>query len=214
MRSNTAQPRERQRDSEKLRATQILNAASALLAEAGSDGFTAAAVARRAGVNKALIFYYWGSVADLFERVLQGYYDSHRAALETALSTPGTKRERVHRLVDTYFDFMQDNRAYVRIVQHQIAGGGPYAAVVQRHYAEITQWALSQLEPLVPSSGATSPRHLHLSISAVVVNYFTYAPGLAEAWGHDPLSADALGERRAHVQWLVDACLDSLERGG
>ncbi len=210
MRSNTARRGDKRRDSEKLRATQILDAASALLAEAGSDAFTAAAVAKRAGVNKALIFYYWGSVADLFERVLEGYYESHRSALEAALAKAGTARKRVHRLVDAYLDFMQDNRAYARIVQHQIAGAGPYAEVVQRHYAEITRWALAQLADLVPSSGQTAPRHLHLSISAVVVNYFTYAPGLAEAWDVDPLARGALAERRAHVHWLVDACLDAL----
>lgn len=210
MRSASARSGDKPRDSEKLRATQILEAASALLAEAGSDAFTAAAVARRAGVNKALIFYYWGSVADLFERVLEGYYERHRDALERSLADAGTTRERVHRLVDAYLDFMQDNRAYARIVQHQIAGAGPYAEVVQRHYAEITRWALGQLGELLPSEGATAPRHLHLSISAVVVNYFTYAPGLQGAWDIDPLTRNALAERRAHVHWLVDACLDAM----
>ena len=198
-------------DPEKLRATEILEAASALLAESGSDGFTAAAVARRAGVNKALIFYYWGSVPDLFERVLAGYYAAHRQAIEAALQSSQQPNDRVHRVVDAYLDFMRDNQAYARIVVHQVAGEGPYAAVVRAHYGEITRWAVELLASLVPGLAEATARQLHLSISAVVVNTFTYAPGLAEAWPErDPLGKAAVAERRAHVHWLVDACLAAL----
>lgn len=201
---------ERNPEAEKARALEILDAASSLLTEAGTSAFSAAAVARRAGVNKALIFYYWGSVAELFERVLEGYYERQRAAIE-ATQSDGTVRERVHAMIDAYIDFMRDNQAYARVVQQEIAGGGAYADVVARHFAATAQWVVERVQSLVPETPEKVARHLHVSITGVVATYFTYARALAEAWdGCDPLSEDALAERRAHVHWVVDAWLDAL----
>lgn len=201
---------ERNPEAEKARALEILDAASSLLTEAGTSAFSAAAVARRAGVNKALIFYYWGSVAELFERVLEGYYERQRAALE-ATQTDGTVHERVHAMIDAYIDFMRDNQAYARIVQQEIAGGGAYADVVATHFAATAKWVVERLQSLVPETPEKVARQLHVSITGVVTTYFTYARGLTEAWdGRDPLSEDALVERRAHVHWVVDAWLDAL----
>ena len=197
-------------EAEKARALEILAAASSLLAEAGTGAFSAAAVARRAGVNKALIFYYWGSVAELFGRVLEGYYERQRAAIE-ATQTDGTVRERVHRMIDAYIDFMRDNQAYARVVQQEIAGGGAYADVVARHFAATARWVVGRLQSLVPEMPEAVARQLHVSITGVVATYFTYARGLSEAWdGHDPLSDEAIEERRVHVHWVVEAWLDAL----
>ena len=198
-------------DAEKARALEILDAASALLTEAGTGAFTAAAVARRAGVNKALIFYYWGSVAELFGRVLEGYYERLRAAIEPTQEEGGTVREHVHRMIEAYMDFMRDNQAYARVVQQEIAGGGAYADVVSKHFAATARRVVQHLESLVPSAPSGLARQLHVSITGVVTTYFTYARGLAEAWdGSDPLADEALAERRRHVHWVVDAWLDAL----
>jgi len=62
----------------------ILHAAEQLLHEAGYEALSARAVAERAGVNKALVFYHWGSTSALFEAVLVRYYERHKASLEDA----------------------------------------------------------------------------------------------------------------------------------
>ncbi|MEM9456634.1 MAG: TetR/AcrR family transcriptional regulator [Myxococcota bacterium] len=202
---------EHPKGSTKIRAQQILEAAEHLLAEEGYEGLTAQAVARRAGVNKALVFYYWSSTAQLFERVLERYYARHRQALVDALSVQGSPRERVHHIIDTYLDYMEANRRYVRLVQQQVAGRGPHLPAVQRHLAALMEVSMGLLGEFAPSQGPAAARHLHLSLSALVVNYFTYAPALGEAWGpDDPLSLAGLEERRAHVHWVVDAWLDRL----
>ncbi len=203
-------PREKTRESNKLRAQQLLEAAEALLAEEGYEGLTAQAVARRAGVNKALVFYYWGSTAELFERVLERYYARHKQALVEAYAGEGTLAERVHPILDAYLDYMEANRNYVRLVQHQVSGHGPHLPTVQRHLVELMRLTVQLLSGVAPEAGPTAARHLHLSLSALVINYFTYAPALGEAWGEDPLSPPALAERRAHIHWVVDAWLARL----
>lgn len=202
---------ESSKESNKIRAQQILEAAERLLVDEGYEGLTAQAVARRAGVNKALVFYYWGSTAQLFERVLERYYDRHRQALVDALAIQGSLHQRAHHIIDTYLDYMEANRRYVRLVQQQVAGRGPHLPAVQRHLASLMEVSMGLLTEVAPAHGPTAARHLHLSLSALVVNYFTYAPALGEAWGpDDPLSTAGLEERRAHVHWVIDAWLDRL----
>lgn len=202
---------EKRKESSKVRAQQLLDAAEALLVEEGYEGLTAQAVAKRAGLNKALVFYYWGSTAELFERVLSRYYDRHQHALVEAFSATGTRSERVHRVIDAYLDYMEANRGYTRLVQQQVSGRGPHLPTVRRHLADLMQISTEFLASFAPEDGPASARHLHLSLSALVVNYFTYAPAMGEAWGpDDPLGETALQERREHVHWVVDAWLAQL----
>jgi AcrR family transcriptional regulator len=195
------------------RARALLDAAEALLEEAGVEALSARTVAERAGVNKGLVFYYWGSTHGLFEQVLERYYERHKASLEAAFDAEGSLRERVHHVMDEYLDFMEENGTYARVVQQQVASRGPHLSLVEKHLTEVLGLTARMLADVTPSDGPLSARHFHLSISAVVINYFTYGPVLRAAFpGGDPLAAAALAERRAHVHWVVDAWLDGLER--
>jgi AcrR family transcriptional regulator len=196
----------------KARAMQILDAAEQLLGEQSYDAVSARDIAERAGVNKALVFYYWGSKEQLFERVLQRYYERHRGALAAAFNEDGGELpERVHRVLDAYLDFIEGNRLYARLVQQQVSGGGPHLELVQRHLAEFFAWTTGVLAELAPATGPLAARHLYISISGIVINYFTYAPALGPVWGREPLSRAALAERREHVHWLVDCLLQGLD---
>jgi AcrR family transcriptional regulator len=189
---------------------QILDAAEQLLGEVGYGGVSAQDVAERAGVNKALVFYYWGSMPELFEKVLERYYERHRHALAAALEGGGSLAKRVHRVVDAYLDFIEGNRLYARIVQQQVASANPGLELVQRHLGSFFTWTTGVLAELAPADGPLAARHFYMSLSGIVINYFTYAPVLGELWGRDPMSAEALAERRDHVHWLVDRLLQGL----
>jgi len=193
-------------------AMAILEAADSLLTEVGYEGLSARAVSTKAGVNSALVFYYFGSKEALVERVLARYYQRHIDALEEAMSTQGTMRERMHALIDAYVTFIEENRRYPRLVQHQLAGPVEFRQHIQQNLAPLFQWTQKALEGLAPANGPQCAKHLFITISAAVVNYYTYAPVLEQEWGSDPMNAQALDERRAHLHWLVDAMLAQLER--
>ena len=204
------QAAEKTKESKKAR---ILRAAEELLHEAGYEALSARAVAERAGVNKALVFYHWGSTSALFEHVLVRYYERHKASLEEAFEEPGTPRERMHRVLDEYLDFMESEQAYARIVQQQVSSQGEHAPLVRAHLSSVLDITKRMMAGITPDKGPLSARHFHLSLSAMVINYFTYSPMLvAEGSDFDPLSAEALAERRSHVHWVVDTWLDALER--
>lgn len=198
-------------DSKTERAEQILDAAAKLMGESGYDGVSARDIAEEAGVNKALVFYYWGSKPELFEKVLERYYDAHRDALASAFQSEGTMVERMHRVLDAYLDFIEEHRIYPRLVQQQLTGSGPHTDMVRKNLASFFDWITEALAEVSPKTGPLASKHFYLSISGIVTNYFTVTPALAEQWGTDPMSPAALAERREHLHWLVDTLLARLQ---
>jgi AcrR family transcriptional regulator len=192
-------------------ARTILDAADRVLTEVGYEGLSTRAVATRAKVNNALVFYHFGSKEALVDRVIARYYERHLAALEGAMAQRGTLSERLHRVIDAYAAFIDENRRFPRLVQHQLAGPEPFRVRIQANLAPLLAWTEQALAGLAPEVGPTSARHLFVTISAAVVNYYTYAEALTPMWGADPLSRESVAERRAHLHWLIDAILAALE---
>ncbi len=193
------------------RAAKILEAADALFGEVGFDGVSVRDLAERAGVNKALVFYYYGSKEALFARVMEGYYTAHTDALSGAFEAGGTLRERFHRVIDAYIDFIDGHRNWPRLVQRQVAGSAESMPLIQRSLAPLFEWTERILAQVAPAEGALAARHFFVTFSGAVINYFTYGPVLEPLWGSDPGSPPAVAERRAHLHWLADLVLDGLE---
>ena len=196
------------------RAQRILEAADRLFCERGFDGVSMRDVAQLAGVNKALTFYYFNSKAELFERVLERYYRAHMEALEGAFAEDGSLRARIHTMIDAYLDFMVSHQRYARLIQQQVAGSETHHALIERNLAPLFRWTQGVLAGAAPATGHLSARQFFVTFSAMVINYFTYAPVLSAMWGEDPMSATALRERRQHLHWMVDAILDRFELEG
>jgi AcrR family transcriptional regulator len=62
----------------------ILEAATAEFAARGYDGGRIEAIARRAGVNKALLYYYFPSKGELYRRLVLEHLGAAAAVLEQA----------------------------------------------------------------------------------------------------------------------------------
>ena len=202
-------PRKHTAEGGRATANAILNAADEVLAEGGIAALSARVVAERAGVNKALVFYHFKSKAGLLHAVLQRYYRAHLEALRHAFADDGAPiGTRVHRMVDAYFDFIAANHRYPRVVQQQVSVGN--GASVRASLSPMLHWFERVLGPITPAMGPLAARHFFLTFSGMVTNYFTYGPVMAETWAHDPLSAEGIAERRAHVHWMVRVVLAGL----
>jgi TetR/AcrR family transcriptional regulator len=190
--------------------TRIFEAADELFCKFGYDGVSVRDVARRADVNKASVFYHFTSKDELFEAVLGSYYELQRRALDEALQTDGTVRDRMHKLIDDYWLFMREHSRYSKLVQGLLLGGGERLEFIKRALTPLFNWTLEVLSEISPAEGPTAARQLYLTFVGAVVNYFTYAPALERGWGGDPLAEEAIEERREHLHWLVDLVLDDL----
>lgn len=187
-------------------SARILDAADELLVEAGYDGVSIRAVAERAGVTKGLVFYHFGTKRALVERVLERYYEDHLQALKGAFdsATQPELSTRLHSVVDSYLDFIEENIRYPRFVQQQLAGADTFHDLIRRNLEPLFRWTEGALGDVAPSKGPQSIRQFFVTFSAVAMHYYTYAPILRSVWGEDPMGPAALAERRAHVHWLVE----------
>lgn len=99
-------------------ALRIIAAARDEFAKRGFDGTRVAQIARRAGVNKQLLFYYFHSKRGLFQAVLnRGAADLEEAL--SALTTPGPDGPAIERLRATLaaqFDFLAGRPDLVTLV--------------------------------------------------------------------------------------------------
>ena len=189
----------------------ILEAADKLFSQIGFDGVSVNDVAVEARVNKASVFYHFGNKEALFEQVLSNYHTAHQNALEQAFSDGGTKRERLHKVIDAYINFISENRRYPTLVQGLLTASNDRSAFVKRGLAPLQTWIEEALSDDIPNMGPTSARHFFITVTGAVMNYFTYGPALSDAWAEDMLGESGIQERREHLHWLVDTLLDNLE---
>jgi len=190
----------------------ILEAADELFGRDGFDATTTREIAERCGVNKALIHYHFKSKDLLLEAVLDRYYDKLGALLRQPLLADGDVKERIHRLVATYVDFLAENRNFSRIVQRE-ASGGRHVDRIGQHMTPLFQLGTALLHQLYPATrtGEMAAHQLLVSFYGMVISYFSYSDVIERLVGGDPFSVQALQQRKLHLARLVDTLLDSVE---
>ena len=88
------------------RVERILAAASALIAEKGSDAMRMGEVAAKAGVSIGSLYQYFPDKAAIIRRLAERYNAEGRACIQAALATPRSMKElraAFMGLVDTYY---------------------------------------------------------------------------------------------------------------
>lgn len=190
-------------------AEKILNAATELFAQRGFAAVSVRDITEQAGVNKALLFYYFDTKAGLLQRVLERYYQAHASALAPS-DCRGSTRERMHALVTSYLDFMEDHRPYLQIVQHELLSNADNLTMLRSGMQMLFDRVEELLGPIT-CDGHLHVRQFYISFAGLVTTYFNYAPVLDTIWQGDPLSAANRRERRQHLHWMVDRILDGLQ---
>jgi TetR/AcrR family transcriptional regulator len=190
----------RHHDSAATRAA-ILAAAERSFAEGGLAGARIDAIARAAGVNKALLYYYFRSKDGLYRAVLEEHMkDFHRRAGE-ALSSSGSARSILLRYVSMHFDLMSARPNYPRLFQRfMMAGGRPLRQLAQKYIIPLG-WQLAKLIERGVREGEFRPvhtAHTIVSLAALTVFYFT-SPVVRVAAPHDPYQRQRIAERKNEV---------------
>ncbi len=102
----------------------ILDAAVREFARDGVAGARTDAIARSAGVNKALLYYYFADKEALYQAVLDHVFSGLRVSILQALAQPLPPRERLKTYVCAHFDYIASNPLYPRIVQAEFLRAG------------------------------------------------------------------------------------------
>ena len=176
----------------------ILAAAERVFAESGLAGARTDAIADEAGVNKALLYYYFKSKERLYEAVLEHHFsDFNRQALDL-LSDSGSPREILLRYVSFHFDFISAHHRYASLFHQMMTAGGRLPERLVRKYFKPRSDAFAVLLQRGMNSGefrAADGFHTGVSIIALIVFYFSCAPVL-QLLGHSNAYSEPQLQRR------------------
>src|SRR5216684_5338827 len=116
----------------------ILRAAAQEFAEHGIAGARTDAIARQAGVNKALLYYYFKDKEKLYGAVLDNAFSGMKATVFRVLDSDLPPRKKIMTYVGTYFDFIASNQVYPKLMQREMMrareGHSPHIEKLVKNY--------------------------------------------------------------------------------
>jgi TetR/AcrR family transcriptional regulator len=192
----------------------ILQAALAEFAQEGHSGARMDAIAASAGVNKALLYYYFHDKESLYGAVLDRFFLHLTERVMSELDSTAPLGERLLRYVSAQFDCIADSPHHARLFQGELMsagrGGSPHVTRIAEHYIRPIALRVAEVLQQGIASGefrAVDPVQFAPSIAAINVHYFLIAPVTRALFGRDAYAPDAIRERRAAVLDFVAAAL-------
>ena len=115
--------------------TRIAAAAEELFAARGFDGTAIRDIARKAGVNGAMIHYYFGNKEGLYRAMLEGAAKRVQSLLIETAGGSGSTSERLARFVDAYTAYMLGQPNLARILYREVLTGARHIKQIAQQYA-------------------------------------------------------------------------------
>lgn len=187
----------------------LLTAARLEFASHGFAGARVDEIAMRAGVNKQLVYHYFGDKDALYLAVLEWVYADIREQ-ERQLNLEGLPPEKaIRKLIEASFDYLATNPDFIVLLNDENRGGA-------RHVRGSTRLEAMH-SPLVKSVShilhegvrtgvfrkGIDPIQLYISIAGLGYFYLSNTPTLSAIFGKDLSSRAAKRARRRHVADLV-----------
>src|SRR5581483_1507283 len=102
----------------------ILAAAAAEFAERGFAGARVDRIARRARINKAMLYYHFGSKERLYRVLLHGLFTRAAERLRTAAAEPVDAAGKLDRAIAGLADVVREQPILPAIMMREVADGG------------------------------------------------------------------------------------------
>lgn len=159
----------------------ILRAARELFADQGYARTSIRQVADRAGANSALIYYYFGNKADLFEASMGEPSHQLRAMLERALAAPPPASHRLELFLREYVPFALTQIPLTALVFRSLSSGDPELAERMRAQLEPNAALLRRIIQQGVEQGEFRPLDAHLAVGSLLgmVLFFVLAAPIA-----------------------------------
>ena len=198
----------------------ILDAATQEFAEKGFAGARVHAIAAEAGVNIALLYYYFNTKERLYAAVLEQLFADWAQRATAALGGHDTPKQKLIAYTEAYFDFVAEAPHRPRLVQQEMSQLGPTAVqsltALAKQYVRPVHQAVLKVLNVGYEQGQfrrVSPDFVH-SISALIVSYFTSSTFIQVVTGHNPLTPARVAERRNSVRDTISAALFAPSESG
>lgn len=114
---------------------QIMEVAEALFAEKGFNGTSVRDIADKAGVNLAMISYYFGSKDKLLEAIFERRGETTKLILEDLVSKADvTSMDKMNLLIDHYLQKISSQQCFHRLMvrEQSVNSSGPIADMIMK----------------------------------------------------------------------------------
>lgn len=196
----------REQRSEESRA-RILNSATRIFAEKGPEGSRVDEIAEEAGINKRMLYHYFGSKEDLYVEVLRYNYKNIFALSKKAFNLADNPKENVTRAVRAYFYFLARNEEFVRLTSWEALNGGRFAGKVIPQFFDLVELEFGDIIEDGIKRKFIRPdidiRQVLLSVQALCLTYFNRREIVQPLWQEDMLSEGMLEARLQHILTLI-----------
>ncbi len=191
----------------------LLAAARREFAASGLAGGRVDEIAARAGVNKQLVYHYFGDKDALYLAVLEWVYEEIREQ-ERKLNLEGLPPHlAIRKLIEASFDHLAAHPDFIVLLNDENRGGARHVGGSKR--LEAMHSPLVSMVSQILKQGVRNgifrkgidPVQLYISIAGLSYFFFSNTPTLSAIFGKDFGSAAARRARRKHV---VDLVMQSL----
>jgi TetR/AcrR family transcriptional regulator len=199
----------------------ILDAAVRQFSENGLAGARTEQIAEEAGVNKALLYYYFKSKEDLYAAALESVFEGVRTASIAVLQAEVSAGERFVQIVLDNFDRSYSHPSMRTLMQQEMVRlhqgeENRMAQMAERFFRPMWVRVQEVLEEGIASGELipVEPQQIRYAALGANVFYFLTAPLVRLAFGFDPLERGELEHRRkAAVEYLGQAIFIDREHG-
>jgi TetR/AcrR family transcriptional regulator len=192
----------------------ILQAALVEFAQEGLAGARMDAIATAAGVNKALLYYYFQDKEALYGAVLDEFFVRLLGRVTQALDAAAPAGERLLTYVRAHFDCIAESPHYARLFQGELLSAGTgrssnLTRVIEQYIRPISVRVIAVLHEGMDSGEFRRVDAMQFapSMAGMIVHYFVVAPVARKLFSIDPFSREALQQRRAAVLDFIAAAL-------
>jgi AcrR family transcriptional regulator len=191
----------------------ILTAAEELFAGRGFAGAAVRDIAAGAGVNPAMIHYYFGNKEGLYRAVLETAAAKVRSLIVESTASGDSARERLTRFVSSYADYVLSHPTLSRILYREMLAGGKHLRAVAQKYAS-ANYRLAR-EAIAEGIRSGELRGIDadlapISLMGMVLIFQFFRPVVSVALGKDEYDEKFINRISAHT---IDLFLKGAEAG-
>ena len=196
--------------------TAILAAARTEFANKGLDGARVDEIAQRSGLNKRMIYHYFGSKEELFSHVVEDTYLDIRTAEQALDLDNKPAREALEALIRFTWDYYLQNPVFITIVNsenlHQACHLKYMTSVIEanRLYISTVKNLLERGVREGVFRSAVDPVQLNITVAAIGYYYITNRHTGSILFERDLMSPEAQAER---LEFNIDTILRLVSRG-
>ncbi len=184
----------------------ILASAEHIFADGGLEGARMDAIAAEAGVNKALLYYYFRSKEELYAAILESHLQEFRRRALAILTADRPARSTLLRYMSLHFDFLSQRPYFPRLIHRLMTTAEQPARRLFQEYSAPLYRKLVEVVERGVRAGELRPvdsHHTVYSLVALTVFYFSAAPIVKSVSHIDAFEPANVQRRKREVLKLI-----------